>query len=279
MLFLFQKNSIFYRLLLFQKRKSLWISHHLIVIRIFFFIFVCSTVPFPKEQHFRFLSFLLQRNGICVFLLFLFQRNNILYFLLFLFQRNCIFDYFCCSFSKGTTFAYSIVPFLKEQHFDFSCSFFKGTTYLRVLLFLFQRNIIFYFRCSFFKGMEFFACFVVPFSKEQHFIYLFIYLFLLFLFQRNGICIFYYLRSLVGPIVGFNPVQKLLADKFLNKENKECESITHKIHMHRYFPLDPETGTTSLIFHYVPFNVTIHIYTCRSIQYHGPKSIASNTMD
>jgi len=79
--------------------------------------------------------------------------------------------------------------------------------------------------------------------------------------------------------VGFNPVQKLPAYEFLNKENKQCESITHKTHIHRDFPLDPKTGTTSLIFHYVPFNVTIHIYTCRSIQYHGPKSIMSNTMD
>ena len=49
--------------------------------------------------------------------------------------------------------------------------------------------------------------------------------------------------------------------------------------MHRDFFLDPKTRTTSLIFHYVPFNVTIHIYTCRSIQYHGPKTIASKTMD
>ena len=49
--------------------------------------------------------------------------------------------------------------------------------------------------------------------------------------------------------------------------------------MHKDFPLDPKIGTTSLIFHYVPFNVTIHIYTCRSIQYHGPKTIASKTMD
>ena len=72
--------------------------------------------------------------------------------------------------------------------------------------------------------------------------------------------------------VGFNPVQKLPAYEFLNKESKKCESITHKTHMHRDFPLDPKTGTTSLIFHYVPFNVTIHIYTCRSIQYHGPKN-------
>jgi len=79
--------------------------------------------------------------------------------------------------------------------------------------------------------------------------------------------------------VGFNIVQKLPTYKFLNKENKQCESITHKTHTHKDFPLDPKTGTTSLIFHYVPFNVTIHIYTCRSIQYHGPKSIASNTMD
>jgi len=79
--------------------------------------------------------------------------------------------------------------------------------------------------------------------------------------------------------VGFNPVQKLPAYEFLNKENKQCESITHKTHMHRDFPLDPGTGTTSLIFHYIPFNVRIHIYTRRSIQYHGPKSIASNTMD
>ena len=44
-------------------------------------------------------------------------------------------------------------------------------------------------------------------------------------------------------------------------------------------PLDPKIGTTSLIFHYVPFNVIIHIYTYRSIQYHGPKTIASKTMD
>ena len=72
--------------------------------------------------------------------------------------------------------------------------------------------------------------------------------------------------------VGFNPVQKLPAYEFLNKENKQCESITHKTHMHRDFSLDPKIGTTSLIFHYVPFNVTIHIYTCRSIQYHGPKN-------
>ena len=72
--------------------------------------------------------------------------------------------------------------------------------------------------------------------------------------------------------VGFNPVQKLPAYEFLNKENKQCESITHKTHMHRDFSLDPKTGTTSLIFHYFPFNVTIHIYTCRSIQYHGPKN-------
>ena len=79
--------------------------------------------------------------------------------------------------------------------------------------------------------------------------------------------------------VGFNPVQELPAYEFLNKENKQCESITYKTHMHRDFPLDPKTGTTSLIFHYVPFNVTIHIYTCRSIQYHGPKTIASKTMN
>ena len=63
------------------------------------------------------------------------------------------------------------------------------------------------------------------------------------------------------------------------EENKQCESITHKAHMHRDFPLDPKTGTTSLIFHYVSFNVTIHIYICRSIQYNGLKSIASNTMN
>ena len=72
--------------------------------------------------------------------------------------------------------------------------------------------------------------------------------------------------------VGFNPVQKLPAYELLNKENKQCESITHKTHMHRDFLLYPKTGTTSLIFHYFPFNVTIHIYTCRSIQYHEPKN-------
>ena len=48
---------------------------------------------------------------------------------------------------------------------------------------------------------------------------------------------------------------------------------------HRVFSLDPKTGTTNLIFHYVPFNVTIHNYTCQIIQYHGPKTIASKTMD
>ena len=32
--------------------------------------------------------------------------------------------------------------------------------------------------------------------------------------------------------------------------------------IHRDFPLDPKTGTTILTFHYVPFNVTIHVYTC-----------------
>ena len=31
--------------------------------------------------------------------------------------------------------------------------------------------------------------------------------------------------------VGFNIVQKLPTYKFLNKENKQCESITHKTHM------------------------------------------------
>ena len=86
-------------------------------------------------------------------------------------------------------------------------------------------------------------------------------------------------EKVTSMIVGFNPVHKLPAYEFLNKENKKCESITHKTHMHRDFPLDPKTETTILIFHYVPFNVKIHIYTCRSIQYHGPKSIASNTMD
>ena len=35
--------------------------------------------------------------------------------------------------------------------------------------------------------------------------------------------------------VGFNPVQKLPAYEFLNKENKQCESIRHKTHMHRDF--------------------------------------------
>ena len=79
-------------------------------------------------------------------------------------------------------------------------------------------------------------------------------------------------KTALIPNVGFNPVQKLPAYEFLNKENKQCESITHKTHMHRDFPLDPKTRTTSLIFHYIPFNVTTHIYTCRSIQYHGPKN-------
>ena len=64
-----------------------------------------------------------------------------------------------------------------------------------------------------------------------------------------------------------------------SQEKEKCESITHKKHIHMDFPLDPKTGTTSLIFLYIPFNVTIHIYTCLSIQYHGPKTIVSKTMD
>ena len=78
------------------------------------------------------------------------------------------------------------------------------------------------------------------------------------------------ITSLVS--IGFNPVQKLPAYEFQNTKNKQCESITHKTHIHRGFPLEPKTRTTNLIFHYVPFNVIIHIYTCRSIQYHGPKN-------
>ena len=79
-------------------------------------------------------------------------------------------------------------------------------------------------------------------------------------------------KTTLIPNIGFNPVQKLPVYEFLNKENKQWESITHKTHMHRDFPLDPKTRTTRLIFHYIPFNVTIHIYTCRSIQYHGLKN-------
>jgi len=82
------------------------------------------------------------------------------------------------------------------------------------------------------------------------------------------------IKDHLGPFVcnnsvGFNPVQKLLASEFLNKENKQCESITHKTHMHRDFSLDPKTGTTSLIFHYF-LSMLQHIFI---------HAEASNTMD
>ena len=71
--------------------------------------------------------------------------------------------------------------------------------------------------------------------------------------------------------VGFNPVQKLLTYELKKQKINNGESITHKTNIHRDFPLDPKTGTTRVIFHYVPFNVTIHIYACRSI--HKPQFI------
>ena len=60
--------------------------------------------------------------------------------------------------------------------------------------------------------------------------------------------------------VGFNPVKKLFANEFLKIENKNNKSIKHKTNIHRDFPLDPKTRTTSLIFHYIPFNVTTHTH-------------------
>ena len=108
------------------------------------------------------------------------------------------------------TFACSVVPFLKEQHFDFCCSFFKRNGTVVCLLSIFQRNNIFLisvvpfpkeqnffiFCCSFFKGTTFlvasvpfskgttFRVFCCPFPREYNF-------FLLFLFQRNGIGVFF----------------------------------------------------------------------------------------
>lgn len=38
-----------------------------------------------------------------------------------------------------------------------------------------------------------------------------------------------------------------------------------KKQIHKYFPLDTKTETTILIFHYVLFNVTTHIYACQNI--------------
>ena len=45
----------------------------------------------------------------------------------------------------------------------------------------------------------------------------------------------------------------------------------------RGFPHDPITKTTRLIFHYIPFNVKIHIYTCQRI--HKPQSIKHGLED
>jgi len=79
------------------------------------------------------------------------------------------------------------------------------------------------------------------------------------------------LRPSYMLFVGFNPIWKLPTNEFLKAENKNGESIKHKTYIHRDFLFDPKTGTTRLIFHYTPFNVTIHIYTCWSI--HKPQSI------
>jgi len=68
--------------------------------------------------------------------------------------------------------------------------------------------------------------------------------------------------------VGFNPIHKLPAKEFLKQKLYNLENMKQ---IHRDFPLDLKTGTTRLIFHYVPFNVTIHIYTCRSI--HKPQPV------
>ena len=69
--------------------------------------------------------------------------------------------------------------------------------------------------------------------------------------------------------VGFNPVQKLHANEFLKYRKYTMARNTKQIH--KDFPLDPKNMTTRLIFHYIPFNVTIHIYTFPSI--HKPQSI------
>jgi len=60
------------------------------------------------------------------------------------------------------------------------------------------------------------------------------------------------------PNLGFKIVQKSPANKFLKQENTQW--LEHKKNIHGYFPLDPKIGTTRLIFNYIPFNVTIHIY-------------------
>lgn len=82
----------------------------------------------------------------------------------------------------------------------------------------------------------------------------------------------------MGLYVGFNPVQKLLAYELLNKENKQCKSKTHKTHMHRDFPLDPKTGTTSLIFIMFLSMLQYIFIHAEAFNTMDRKTIASNTM-
>ena len=108
--------------------------------------------------------------------------------------------------------------------------------------------------------------------------------------NRRTFCVFLCIGICSTTVlsVGFNPVQKLPTYEFLNKENKQCESKTHKTHMHRDFPLDPKTGTTSLIFSLCSFQCyNTYLYMPKHpipwtenhrVQNHGPKTIMSITM-
>ena len=98
-----------------------------------------------------------------------------------------LYQHFAINFQSRNNFIISI-PFLKRTAFSFCYSFFKGTTpfgsavhFALTLLFSFFTLCFF---CSFSKGTAL-LIFVVPIPKEHHFS------FLLFLFQRNGICVFY----------------------------------------------------------------------------------------
>ena len=69
----------------------------------------------------------------------------------------------------------------------------------------------------------------------------------------------------LGPVVdlvhleicGINSCGEIRSQKMENKQWKEHK---HKTHVRIYFPLDHKIGTNRLIFHYIPFNVTIYIY-------------------
>jgi len=67
-------------------------------------------------------------------------------------------------------------------------------------------------------------------------------------------------------IVGVNHVHKLPTNEFL--KNIKYTIARNEKQIDIYFPLDPRTETTRSIFHYIPFNVTIHIYKCGSIHKH-----------